>query len=75
MIKLIVFDLDGVLVSTKELHYVSLNRSLSDIDSKYEIGLEEHYEMYDGLPTMRKLKMLTQHKNLPPEFYEQMNIL
>lgn len=73
MIKLIVFDLDGVLVSTKELHYVSLNRSLSDIDSKYEINLNEHYELYDGLPTMRKLKMLTQYKNLPLEFYEQIN--
>jgi beta-phosphoglucomutase-like phosphatase (HAD superfamily) len=73
MIKLVVFDLDGVLVSTKELHYVSLNRSLSDIDSKYEINLNEHYELYDGLPTMRKLKMLTQYKNLPLEYYEQIN--
>jgi HAD superfamily hydrolase (TIGR01509 family) len=73
VIKLIVFDLDGVLVSTKELHYVSLNRSLSDIDSKYEINLNEHYELYDGLPTMRKLKMLTQYKNLPLEYYEQIN--
>jgi len=73
MIKLIVFDLDGVLVSTKELHYVSLNRSLTDIDSKYEIGLNEHYEIYDGLPTMRKLKLLTQYKNLPIEYYEQIN--
>lgn len=73
MIKLIVFDLDGVLVSTKELHYVSLNRSLSDVDSKYEIGLNEHYEMYDGLPTMRKLKMLTQYKNLPIDYYEEIN--
>jgi HAD superfamily hydrolase (TIGR01509 family) len=73
MIKLIVFDLDGVLVSTKELHYFSLNRSLCDIDSKYEIGLNEHYEMYDGLPTMRKLKMLTQYKDLPSELYDQIN--
>lgn len=73
MIKLIIFDLDGVLVSTKDIHYVSLNKALNNIDSKYEISLSEHYEKYDGLPTSRKLKMLTNDKNLPIELYEQIN--
>jgi HAD superfamily hydrolase (TIGR01509 family) len=71
MIKLIIFDLDGVLVTTKELHYVSLNRSLSNVDSKYEINLDEHHNKYDGLPTNRKLKMLTEYKNLPEKYYKQ----
>ena len=73
MIKLVIFDLDGVLVSTKDLHYVSLNKALNNIDSKYEISLTDHYERYDGLPTSRKLKMLTEEKKLPIEFYEQIN--
>jgi HAD superfamily hydrolase (TIGR01509 family) len=73
MIKLIVFDLDGVLVSTKDIHYISLNKALSNINNKYEISLSEHHQKYDGLPTTRKLKMLTEDKNLPIEFYEQIN--
>lgn len=73
MIKLIVFDLDGVLVSTKDLHYISLNRALNNVDSKYEISLKDHLERYDGLPTSRKLKMLTIDKNLPVNLYEQIN--
>ena len=59
MIKLVIFDLDGVLVETKEMHYVSLNDSLRKIDEKYIITLDEHHNRYDGLPTNRKLQMLT----------------
>ena len=65
MIKLIVFDLDGVLVNARELHYEALNRSLNEIDAKYMIGLEEHLSTFDGLPTSKKLKMLTKMKGLP----------
>lgn len=35
MVKLIVFDLDGVLVSTKKLHYDAFNKALAEIDPKY----------------------------------------
>ena len=37
MIKLIIFDLDGVLVDAKEIHYQALNKALSNIDKKYVI--------------------------------------
>ena len=30
MIKLVVFDLDGVLVDARELHYEALNEALAD---------------------------------------------
>ncbi|MCK9416123.1 HAD-IA family hydrolase [Candidatus Dojkabacteria bacterium] len=73
MIKLVIFDLDGVLVSTKDIHYISLNKALSNIDNKYEISLNEHIEKYDGLPTMRKLQMLSNDKNLPLVYYDQIN--
>lgn len=65
MIKLIIFDLDGVLVDAKELHYEALNRALATIDPKYIIGIEEHLSKYDGLNTTKKLRMLTDTKGLP----------
>ena len=73
MIKLIIFDLDGVLVSTKDIHYISLNKALDNIGDKYKISLSDHYERYDGLPTYRKLEMLTNEKNLPVEYHDQIS--
>lgn len=70
MIKLIIFDLDGVLVDAKDMHYKALNRALECIDHKYVIGKEEHLAKYDGLNTTKKLKMLTAEKGLPEEFHE-----
>ena len=65
MIKLIIFDLDGVLVNARELHYNALNNALKSIDDKYIINRDEHLSTYDGLSTVKKLKMLTNNKNLP----------
>jgi len=70
MIKLIIFDLDGVLVDARELHYEALNLTLKSIDSKYIIRRDEHLSIYDGLPTNKKLRMLTKSKGLPENLYE-----
>lgn len=69
MIKLIVFDLDGVLVDSRDLHYHALNAALEEIDPKYIIGQAEHLSTYDGLPTSKKLAMLTKDKGLDPALY------
>jgi HAD superfamily hydrolase (TIGR01509 family) len=71
MIKLIIFDLDGVLVDAREIHYKALNAALSLIDSKYVIAREEHLSTYDGLPTTKKLHMLTENKGLPKSTYDE----
>jgi len=71
MVKLIVFDLDGVLVTTKELHYYSLNKALETIDVKYVISMDEHHEIYDGLPTSRKLDLVSKNKGLSEIFHKQ----
>ena len=42
MIKHIIFDMDGVLVDARELHYDALNLSLQDIHGKYIITRAEH---------------------------------
>lgn len=65
MIKLIVFDLDGVLIDSKNLHYYSLNSALSSLNPKYVISREEHLSMFDGLNTRKKLEILSQTKDLP----------
>ena len=65
MIKLIVFDLDGVLVDAKEIHYEALNKAIELVDKKYVITREEHLTKFDGLPTNIKLNLLTKDKGLP----------
>ena len=69
MIKLIIFDLDGVLVESRELHYVSLNKALAEIGEEFVISREEHLCKYDALTTTMKLKKLTEEKGLPPEIH------
>lgn len=58
-IKLIVFDLDGVLVDSRDMHYEALNRALSDIAPTYVISREEHLSTFDGLSTTKKLSLLS----------------
>ena len=71
MTKLIIFDLDGVLVEAKEIHYKTLNKALAEVDKKYMITEKEHLSTYDGLKTNQKLEMLTKNKGLDPIYYEQ----
>jgi HAD superfamily hydrolase (TIGR01509 family) len=71
MISLIIFDMDGVLVDARELHYESLNLALAEIDQKYIISRDEHLTTYDGLNTSKKLQMLTEKKGLPIECHDE----
>jgi HAD superfamily hydrolase (TIGR01509 family) len=66
MIKLIIFDLDGVLVEAKNIHFEALNISLKE----YAISWDEHLSIYDGLKTNQKLEMLHQRKGLPKEYFK-----
>ena len=71
MNKLVIFDLDGVLIDSRDMHYEALNHALSNVDRKYAIGREEHLSIYDGLPTSRKLNLLTERKGLPVDQHQQ----
>jgi HAD superfamily hydrolase (TIGR01509 family) len=68
MIKFIIFDLDGVLVEAKNIHFEALNEALGP---KYEISWNEHLSKYDGLKTNQKLEMLTHDKGLPTNLYTE----
>jgi len=72
MISTIIFDLDGVLVSAKEIHYNTLNDAISKIaGSEYAITESEHLSIYDGLKTRQKLDMLTSNKGLDQELHDE----
>jgi len=69
--KLVIFDLDGVLIDSREMHYEALNRALENVSWDYKISREEHLSLYDGLPTSRKLAMLTEKKGLPTDKHQK----
>lgn len=63
--RLAVFDLDGVLVDTKELHFDALNIALSEVDPSFQISMSEHLSRFDGLDSKTKLAVLQVEKGLP----------
>lgn len=67
-IQLIIFDLDGVLIDAKIIHFHALNAALGE---EYRITWDEHLASYDGLKTTEKLNLLSKHKNLPKEDYHK----
>lgn len=70
MIKAVLFDLDGVLIDAKRLHYEALNIALGE---EYAIDETEHMNIYDGHKTVQKLQMLTERKGLPVESHQKLN--
>jgi len=70
-IKAILFDLDGVLVDATEWHYEALNRALALFG--FTISRYEHLSSYNGLPTRKKLEMLSVEKGLPVALHGLIN--
>jgi HAD superfamily hydrolase (TIGR01509 family) len=65
-IKAVLFDLDGVLVDTKAVHFDALNLALEEHGFP-AISRAEHLRHYDGLKTAQKLDRLTRDKRVPAE--------
>lgn len=72
-IKSVIFDMDGVLADAKDWHYEALNRSLSLFGM--EISRYDHLVTYDGLPTKKKLEMLSLERGLPVTLHGFLNEL
>lgn len=70
-IRAVIFDLDGVLVDATEWHYNALNRALDLFG--YTITRFEHLTSYNGLPTRKKLEMLSVTKGLPRGLHRLLN--
>jgi HAD superfamily hydrolase (TIGR01509 family) len=71
MIKAVIFDMDGVLIEAKDWHYEALNRALRLFG--FEISRCDHLTTFDGLPTKRKLQMLTVERGLPMALHDFIN--
>ena len=72
MIKAIIFDLDGVLVDTKIIHFEALNMALKKYNFK-KISIDDHIKIFDGLPTNEKLKILNKSENLSKNSFFKIN--
>lgn len=72
-IEAVVFDMDGVLIDAKDWHYHALNRALEHFG--YTISRADHLSAFDGLPTRKKLEMLTQDRGLPRGLHGFLNNL
>ena len=68
-IKAILFDLDGVIIDAKKIHFNALNDAIRIFDPNCVISYEEHLHKYDGLKTDQKLKILTKDKKLSESLY------
>jgi HAD superfamily hydrolase (TIGR01509 family) len=71
MIKLIAFDLDGVLIDSKEIHFNALNLALAEVGDSYIISRNEQDTVFEGLTTNVKLDILTKTKGLPKDLHEE----
>ena len=70
-IKLILFDLDGVLVDTKKIHFETFNQAIRQIaGEKFVIPWAEHLRLYDGLKTFQKLQKLSSSTDLPEDVHQ-----
>lgn len=70
-IKAILFDMDGVLIEAKDWHFDALNRALDLFGMA--ISRYDHLVTYDGLPTKKKLEMLSLERNLPTALHRFIN--
>lgn len=59
----VVFDMDGVLIDARNWHKVAFDKALESIG--FRISDTDHKNLFDGLPTRKKLEMLTARDGLP----------
>lgn len=68
---LVIFDLDGVLIDSKEIHFEALNIALGKFGEQFLITPQEHVTTFDGLSTSKKLHLLHELKGLPKNSFEK----
>lgn len=71
MIKAILFDMDGVLIEAKDWHYEALNRALNLFGMP--ISRFDHLTSFNGLPTQKKLELLSMERGLPAHLHSFIN--
>ena len=69
LIRAVFFDLDGVLIDACDWHYYALNAALKKI-ANVEIKRDEHATTFNGLPTRKKLRILTEQGRIPGDCHD-----
>ena len=69
----IIFDMDGVLIDATEWHYLAFNSALSLFG--FSISTEDHRSIFNGLPTSKKLEILSDKSDLPENLHGVINKL
>jgi HAD superfamily hydrolase (TIGR01509 family) len=72
-IKAVIFDMDGVLIEAKDWHYTALNKALNIFGMS--ISRYDHLVTYDGLPTRKKLEMISVERHLSRKLHSFINEL
>ena len=72
-IKAVIFDMDGVLIEEKGWHFDALNKALNLFG--HEISHYDHLVTYDGLPTIKKLEMLSIDRGFPRSLHDFINTI
>ena len=72
-IKAVIFDMDGVLIDARNWHYESLNRALALFG--VEISEYDHLVNFDGLPTKKKLELISIDGRIPNKLHDLINNL
>ncbi|MEN9920681.1 MAG: hypothetical protein RL538_574 [Candidatus Parcubacteria bacterium] len=71
--KAVIFDLDGVLVDMREAHFEALNLALMTFGER--IGEDEHEEIFNGLPSRKKLAILASDGRISTDDIETINAM
>jgi HAD superfamily hydrolase (TIGR01509 family) len=66
-VKAILFDLDGVLVNSRVLHYETFRDALEEVCPGSNLTWAEHEKTFDGLSTKRKLDLLVETNKITKE--------
>ena len=61
--KILLFDLDGTLVETPDLHYHAFNSALMEVCG-FSLSMGEHIQYYNGIPTRKKLIKLVKENRI-----------
>lgn len=67
-IKAVLFDMDGVLIDAREWHYEAFNLALAVFG--LTISRADHLASFDGLPTSKKLHMMSTERGLPRQLHQ-----